>query len=298
MEMDFKNWMLEKINEVDKYLSNIIKINDNPQNIIYESMNYSLMSGGKRLRPILLLGAYEIFNSDYEKIMPFACAMEMIHTYSLIHDDLPAMDDDDYRRGNLSNHKKFNEAIAILAGDGLLNKAFEIGLEATLSSGLDYNKAIKALSIIANSSGTEGMIGGQIVDMAGEEKIHNIDDLKYMYSLKTGAIIKTSIEAGAILGGASEEEINALSVYADKLGIAFQIQDDILDVEGSEELIGKPIGSDEANHKKTYVSYVGLQQAKKHVQKYSEEAIESLNIFGHKANYLIELAKYLTHRDH
>lgn len=297
--MDFKNWMLEKVNEVDKYLSSIIKNNDNnPQNIIYESMNYSLMSGGKRLRPILLLGAYEIFNSDYEKAMPFACAMEMIHTYSLIHDDLPAMDDDDYRRGNLSNHKKYNEAIAILAGDGLLNKAFEVGLEASMNSGLDCNKAIKALSIIANSSGTEGMIGGQIVDMAGEEKIHNIDDLKYMYSLKTGAIIKSSIEAGAILGGASKEEINALSVYAEKLGIAFQIQDDILDVEGSEELIGKPIGSDEANNKKTYVSYVGLEQAKKYVQKYSDEAIESLNIFGSKANYLIELAKYLTNRDH
>jgi len=296
--MDFKNYLQIKVNAVDKYLSTIIVQKNNPQSIIYESMNYSLMSGGKRLRPVLLLMTYEIFNEDSDKAMPFACAMEMIHTYSLIHDDLPAMDNDDYRRGRLSNHKKYNEAIAILAGDGLLNKAFETGLEACLKSDLDLKNSVKALSIISNSSGTDGMIGGQIVDMAGEELIHSIEDLKYMYSLKTGAIIKSSVHAGAVLGGASEEEISALCIFAEKLGIAFQIQDDVLDVEGSTEKTGKPVGSDEANHKKTYVSYVGLEEAKKHVQKYSQEAIDSLSIFGEKANNLIELAKYLTNRDH
>jgi len=198
-------------------------------------MIYSLMSGGKRLRPILLLGTYEIFEKDDEKVMPFACAMEMIHTYSLIHDDLPAMDNDDYRRGKLSNHKMFNEATAILAGDALLNKAFEVGLEAIINYNLDVNRAVKALSAISNSSGTEGMIGGQIVDIFGNFQIKTLDELKYMYALKTGAIIKSSVVAGAYLGGAINDELTALENYAENIGIAFQIEDDILDVEGTQE---------------------------------------------------------------
>jgi len=193
------------------------------------------MSGGKRLRPILLLGTYEIFEKDDEKVMPFACAMEMIHTYSLIHDDLPAMDNDDYRRGKLSNHKMFNEATAILAGDALLNKAFEVGLEAIINYNLDVNRAVKALSAISNSSGTEGMIGGQIVDIFGNFQIKTLDELKYMYALKTGAIIKSSVVAGAYLGGAINDELTALENYAENIGIAFQIEDDILDVEGTQE---------------------------------------------------------------
>lgn len=295
--MNLEDWMKEKVNQVDDALSQLIIQKENPQYIIYESMKYSLMSGGKRLRPLLLLGTYEIFKEDY-KAVPFACAMEMIHTYSLIHDDLPAMDNDDYRRGRLSNHKMFGEATAILAGDALLNKAFEVGLEAVKNSDLDINNSMRALSIIANSSGTEGMIGGQIVDMDGERKISNIDDLKYMYSLKTGAIIKSSVVAGAILGGADDEELNALEKYAEKLGLAFQIEDDILDVIGTQEKLGKPIGSDEANNKITYISFLSIEESKNEIEKLTDEAIESLNLFGDKAFYLSELAKYLTKRDH
>lgn len=296
--MEFNIWMDKRVKEIDNCLNNIIENKDNSQKIIYEAMNYSLMSGGKRLRPILLLGTYEIFENNNEEVMPFACAMEIIHTYSLIHDDLPAMDNDDYRRGQLSSHKMFDEATAILAGDALLNKAFEIGLDAIVNFNFDVKRAARALSIISNSSGTEGMIGGQIIDMFGNTKIQTLEQLKYMYSLKTGAIIKSSVVAGAILGGAVEDEVKALEIYAEKLGIAFQIEDDILDVEGTQEKLGKPIGSDMENDKVTYLSFVEIEEAKKHVAQYTKEAIESLNIFGDKAIRLIELAKYLTNRDH
>ena len=242
-----------------------------------------------------MMGSYELFKDDLKEALPYACLMEMIHTYSLIHDDLPAMDNDDYRRGKLSNHKKFGEATAILAGDGLLNKAFEIGLEAAIKS--KSLNGVKALKIISESSGTEGMIGGQVIDMDGENKIRSVEDLKYMYSLKTGAIIKSSIAAGAVLAGAGEEEIRALENYAEKIGIAFQIEDDILDVAGSREKLGKAIGSDAANNKITYLTFKSIDEAKKDIEELTEEAIDSLNIFGDKARYLIQLAKYLTSRE-
>lgn len=296
--MDFKTWMDEKIKNVEGYLSSVVGAKDNPQVLIYEAMNYSLLSGGKRLRPVLLLAAYELFQNDEDTALPFACAMEMIHTYSLIHDDLPAMDNDDYRRGRPSNHKKFGEAAAILAGDGLLNKAFETGLKAAINGGTDYEKALRALYEIAKSSGSEGMIGGQVVDMFGHEKISDLKDLKYMYSLKTGAIIKSSVAAGAMLGGANDEQLAALEEFADKIGLAFQIEDDILDVTGTLEKLGKATGSDAANHKTTYLTYVSVEEARRQAETLTDEAIKRLDIFGEKAFYLKELAKYLTSRDH
>jgi len=296
--MNFNTWMEEKIKKTEEYLSNFVEIKDNPQKLIYEAMNYSLLSGGKRLRPVLLLGTYELFREDEEVAMPFACTVEMIHTYSLIHDDLPAMDNDDYRRGRLSNHKKFGEAAAILAGDGLLNKAFETGLKAALKCNIDTDIAVKALMEIAGSSGSDGMIGGQVVDMFGHEKISSVEDLKYMYSLKTGAIIKSSVIAGAILGGADEKELNALEIFAEKTGLAFQIEDDLLDVTGTLEKLGKATGSDESNHKITYLSFATIQEAKNEVSRLTEEAIESLDVFGEKSVHLSELARYLTIRDH
>jgi geranylgeranyl diphosphate synthase type II len=296
--MNFKIWINEKINLVEWYLNNVIIENEKPQKLIYNAMNYSLLSGGKRLRPVLLLGSYELFKDNVEEALPFACAMEMIHTYSLIHDDLPAMDNDDYRRGRLSNHKKFGEAAAILAGDGLLNKAFETGLMAALNSNLNMKNAIKALAEIALSSGSDGMIGGQVVDMFSHDKISTIEDLKYMYSLKTGAIIKSSITAGAMLGGADERQLLALESYAEKIGLAFQIEDDILDVTSTLEKLGKAIGSDEANKKITYLSFVSIEEAQHQVEKLTEQAIECLSIFEEKSYYLTELAKYLTNRDH
>lgn len=296
--MNFKIWINEKTNMVEHYLNDVIIENEKPQKLIYNAMNYSLLSGGKRLRPVLLLGSYELFKDNVEEALPFACAMEMIHTYSLIHDDLPAMDNDDYRRGRLSNHKKFGEAAAILAGDGLLNKAFETGLMAALNSNLNMKNAIKALAEIALSSGSDGMIGGQVVDMFSHDKISTIEDLKYMYSLKTGAIIKSSITAGAMLGGADERQLLALESYAEKIGLAFQIEDDILDITSTLEKLGKAIGSDEANKKITYLSFVSIEEAQHQVEKLTEQAIESLSIFEEKSYYLIELAKYLTNRDH
>ncbi len=296
--MDFKTWMDEKIKNVEGYLSSVVGAKDNPQMLIYEAMNYSLLSGGKRLRPVLLLAAYELFHNDEDTALPFACAMEMIHTYSLIHDDLPAMDNDDYRRGRPSNHKKFGEAAAILAGDGLLNKAFETGLKAAINGGTDYEKALRALYEIAKSSGSEGMIGGQVVDMFGHEKISDLEDLKYMYSLKTGAIIKSSVAAGAMLGGANDEQLAALEEFADKIGLAFQIEDDILDVTGTLEKLGKATGSDAANHKTTFLTYVSVEEARRQAETLTDEAIKRLDIFGEKAFYLKELARYLTSRDH
>ncbi|MBP7278197.1 MAG: polyprenyl synthetase family protein [Sedimentibacter sp.] len=293
--MEFKEWFKEKVSIVDEYLGQIIEVKENPQKIIYQAVNYSLLSGGKRLRPVLFLGAYELFRDDLKKALPFACAMEMIHTYSLIHDDLPAMDNDDYRRGKLSNHKKFGEARAILAGDALLNKAFETGLDAAIN--LKDINAIKALKLIADSSGTEGMIGGQVIDIDGENKISSIEDLKYMYSLKTGAIIKSSVTAGATLAGATENEIKLLENYAEKVGIAFQIMDDILDVTSTQEKLGKLIGSDAANNKTTYLTFKSIDEARKDVEKFTEEAIKSLSLLGNRAIYLIELAKYLTSRE-
>ena len=292
--MEFKIWFEEKVNIVNEYLSRIIEEKEKPQKLIYEAMNYSLLSEGKKLRPVLLLGAYELFRDDSNEALPFACAMEMIHTYSLIHDDLPAMDNDDYRRGKLSNHKKYGQATAILAGDGLLNKAFETGLEAAMNS--NSMNAVKALKIIADSSGTEGMIGGQLIDMDGN-KIKTIEDLKYMYSLKTGAIIKSSLIAGAALAGASDEEMELLGSYAEKIGLAFQIEDDILDVTSTQEKLGKAIGSDAANKKITYLTYKSIEEARQDVEKFTRQAIENLGIFGGRAVYLVELAKYLTNRE-
>lgn len=296
--MEFEVWMKKKAEKVEEYLSASIPEEDNPQRVIYEAMNYSLMSGGKRLRPVLMMGAYEIFGGNDDDVLPFACAMEMIHTYSLIHDDLPAMDNDDYRRGRLSNHKKFGEATGILAGDGLLNKAFETGLEAAQKERLDLRRCVKALSVIASSSGADGMIGGQIVDMYGHDKVNSLEDLKYMYSLKTGAIIKSSVAAGAILGGADEEQQKCLELYAEKIGIAFQIEDDILDVTSTREKLGKAIGSDIANDKVTYLTYKSIEQSMKDVEQFTDEALKSLEIFGDKAKHLRELALYLTRRDH
>lgn len=295
--MNFELWLNNKVEIVEKALKDNFVRNENRQKLIYDAMEYSLFAGGKRLRSVIMLGVNEIFSKDYKFVLPFACAMEMIHTYSLIHDDLPSMDNDDYRRGKLSNHKKFGEAAAILAGDGLLNMAFEVMSRESLKLDTDKELLLKAISIIAKSSGSEGMIGGQIVDMFCEESINDISDLEYLQRHKTGAIIKSSAAVGALLGGASETEIKTIEKFADNLGLAFQIQDDILDVEGSAEKLGKPVGSDESNNKKTYVSMLGLEEAKKLQKKLTDEAIEALGIFGEKSEMLIGLCKYLLIRE-
>lgn len=278
---------------VDKQLDKYLDPKDNPQGIIYEAMRYSVFAGGKRLRPVLMLLTCEMCGGDINEVLPFACALEMIHTYSLIHDDLPAMDNDDLRRGKPTSHKQFGEATAILAGDALLNKAFEV---VSQYSGNNSDRAIKAINILAVSSGTEGMIGGQIVDMQSEGRQITLDELRYLHLNKTGAIIRSACKIGAVMSGADSVKIKAVDEFSKNLGIAFQIQDDILDVTGTEAELGKPIGSDAEEGKNTYVSLLGLQKSKDMSEEYSKKAKQALDIFGEKANTLKELTDYLTDR--
>ncbi len=288
-----KRELSERIKIIDNSLNKFLPVINNPQSGIYDSMRYSLFAGGKRLRPILMWETAKICGGDWETIEPFACAIEMIHTYSLIHDDLPAMDNDDLRRGMPTNHIRFGESTAILAGDALLNKAFEI-----ISSSRYTNPAaaMRAMSYLSASSGTEGMIGGQIVDIASEGKKITPELLKYIHKLKTGALINAACVIGGILMQASEKEISAIDDFSTNLGIAFQIRDDILDVTGNENEIGKPIGSDTDSEKSTYVSIYGLDESEKLVKMYSDKAVFSLDIFGAKADFLIRLTNYLVNR--
>ena len=241
-----KERLKEQIDFIDRYLDKYLAEKENPQNIIYKAMRYSVFAGGKRLRPILMLNVCKMCGGDVNEVIPFACALEMIHTYSLIHDDLPAMDNDDLRRGMPTSHIKFGEATAILAGDALLNRAFEVVSEY---DGDNVKRAMKAINMLAASSGTEGMIGGQIVDMESEGKEITLDELRYLHLNKTGAIIRSACTIGALMGGGSEDEIEAVDEFAKNLGVAFQIQDDILDVTSTMEELGKPIHSDEKNEK-------------------------------------------------
>lgn len=288
-----KEQLKEYISLIDKHLDEYIPEKNNPQSIIYKAMRYSLFAGGKRLRPVLMLSCCKMCGGDINEVIPFACALEMIHTYSLIHDDLPAMDNDDLRRGKPTNHIKFNEATAILAGDALLNKAFEV---VSSYNGQNIERALKAINMLAMSSGTEGMIGGQIIDMESENKSITLDELEYLHLNKTGAIIRSACTIGALIGGGCEEQIEAADNFAKNLGIAFQIQDDILDVTGTEEELGKPIGSDANEHKNTYVTLVGPEKSEELSKKYSNDAKKSLEIFGKKADFLKSLTDYLITR--
>jgi len=295
--MNFKQQLEEKIAIVDEYLNLYLPQIDNYQSKIYEAMRYSIFAGGKRLRPVIVLASCELVGGDVMHAVPLACALEMIHTYSLIHDDLPAMDNSDYRRGRLTSHKVYGEAMAILAGDALLNKAFEVVLKEGLHMGVDPLRLLKAVAAIADASGTEGMIGGQVVDLESENTDINIEKLNYMHLHKTGALIIAAAKAGAIIGGADETEVSALETYAKNLGLAFQIKDDILDVEGNQEKLGKPVLSDASNGKSTFVALMGMEQSKSLVKKLSEDAIDCLKIFNERGKFLSELALYLVGRE-
>ena len=289
-----KNRLNGDIKIINDALVKYMEHENNLQSKIYEAMEYSLYAGGKRLRPVLMVETAKMCGGSAEAVLPFACAMEMIHTYSLIHDDLPAMDNDDLRRGMPTSHKKFGEAMAILAGDSLLNKAFEI---TSSVKDIEPSLVLRAISMLSNSSGTEGMIGGQVVDIESEGKEIELSELKYLHLLKTGAIIRSSCTIGAVLSGASEEEIKAVDDFASSLGVAFQIRDDILDCTGTVEELGKPIGSDEAEDKNTYVKLLGLERSKELVAEYSQKAISALDVFGDRAEFLKWLADYLINRN-
>ncbi len=259
-----------------------------------ESMKYSLMAGGERLRPILLMAAADAAGGRGDDYLTSACALEMIHTYSLIHDDLPAMDNDDYRRGRLTNHKVYGAGIATLAGDALLTLAFEVLLR---QKGVSAETLVRVVREVSTAAGPDGMVGGQALDLASEGQHIGRDTLCRMHMAKTGALFRAAVRSGAILAGADDAKLSALTEYAEAFGLAFQITDDILDVTGDEAAIGKPVGSDERNHKSTYVTLTSLDEAKRLAREAVDRAHRSLAPLGEKAAFLDELAEYLITRD-
>ena len=293
---DFNNKYKQFVKVIDDALNTLATESNVPQKTVYDAMRYSLLAGGKRLRPVLMLAVCEMLGGKAEDVVPYACAIEIIHTYSLIHDDLPAMDNDDYRRGRLTNHKVYGEAIAILAGDGLLNLAFETMLMHAENYGSDLKRHVQAMKIIANASGVSGMIGGQVVDIEAEGRDISTELLEYLHRHKTGALIKAPVIAAAVLCGADETSVKCLESYAEKIGLAFQIKDDILDVEGSFDSLGKSVRKDIQKEKSTFVKLYGLEGAKNILNNITEEAVNQLAAFGNKADFLSELAYFIAGR--
>lgn len=297
--MDIEQKIAARVTHIEEIIRQYLPEEEGFQKTILEAMNYSILAGGKRLRPMIMEETYHMFGGTSRVIEPFIAAIEMIHTYSLVHDDLPAMDNDEYRRGKKTTHAVYGEAMGILAGDALLNYAFET---ATLAFEIEPgNPAVGcALRKLAVKSGIYGMVGGQVVDVESEKKPDETitrEKLNFIYHLKTGALMEAAMSVGAILAGASEEEAARLEEVAARVGLAFQIQDDILDVTSTLEVLGKPIGSDEKNNKATYVTFEGIEKSKEDVKKLSEEAVEALSSFQKKDEFLQELFIYLIQRN-
>ena len=292
-DLDLKQYLEARRLMVEEALEVALPQQDGPASRVVEAMRYSLFAGGKRLRPILCLAASEAVGGEIQSAMPAGCALEMIHTYSLIHDDLPAMDDDDLRRGKPTNHKVFGEAIAILAGDGLLTEAFVL-----LS---DYHsllpeRAVQVIGVIAEAASYRGMVGGQVVDMLSQNKPADLETVQQMHSRKTAALIAAATESGALAGKGSEAQVAALARYGRAIGLAFQIADDILDIEGDTELLGKSTGADEARGKVTYPAAVGLESSRQAANDMIHDALAALEGFDDKANPLRSLAHYIITR--
>lgn len=290
MDLELK----KRIAEIEEMLEGYIPKQEAFPPVIFEAMRYSLFAGGKRLRPMMVLAACEAVGGNKQDAIPFACALEMIHTYSLIHDDLPAMDNDDYRRGRLTSHKVFGEDMAILAGDGLLHHAMEVMAKACWEN--PSKKTTGAMYAIAKGAGIHGMLTGQVVDVHFEGKPLEKDVLEFIHIHKTAAMIRGALEAGARIGGASEEIVEKFGLAGEKIGVAFQILDDILDVTSTTEELGKPVHSDEKNEKTTYVTLYGIEQSKKIAAKLSAEAEEIWMQMGDSCAFLQELTAYLLHR--
>lgn len=294
-DKNIQRYMKELATRTELRLQELLPESDCYPEVIHEAMRYSIFAGGKRIRPVLCMAACEAVCGDREIALDAACALECIHTYSLIHDDLPGMDNDDYRRGKFTNHKVFGEGMAILAGDALLNYAFEI--LANLDDGKNSALILQIIREIAKASGEAGMIGGQVVDILSEQKAPNLELLQYIHTHKTGALIVASVRVGAMLGGADQTQLEALTIYAHQLGLAFQITDDILDVIGDSNKIGKPVGSDEKNQKATYPTLFGLEQSQQMAKDAVDAAISALSSMGNDADWLRQLALYLLNRE-
>lgn len=295
--MNFKEEQKEKVEKIEAILREYLPEANGYQSVIMEAMEYSLMAGGKRLRPMLMMETYRLFGGETEVIYPFMAAMEMIHTYSLVHDDLPAMDNDEYRRGRKTTHIVYGEDMGILAGDALLNYAFETACKAFEQFPEESLRIGQALRVLARKAGIYGMIGGQVVDV--KESGHQIDEevLDFIFRLKTGALIESAMMIGAILAGASKEDVKSMQKVAGKIGMAFQIQDDILDVCGDSALLGKPTLSDEENGKVTYVTIHGIDESRRYVTELSERAVRELEEIGGDNEFLKELVIWLINRD-
>lgn len=294
--MDFKVQLKKYQEQVNNELEKYSGKKDVPEKILNNSMEYSLMAGGKRLRPILVIATYEIFGKNINKCIPYAVAIEMVHNFSLIHDDLPGIDNDDFRHGKPTNHKKFNEATAILAGDGLLNQAYIVISEDLIKS---ESEELKNKLKVFNefSTAVDRMIAGEYIDTEYEGKQITDEYLEYIHKNKTGALLKLCVRMGAILANANEKDLEKLTKYAEKIGLAFQIKDDILSEEGNEEILGKPVGNDKELEKCTYVSKYGLQGAKEILEEITKEAIEEIKEYGDRAEFLRELALYIKDRN-
>ena len=294
----FKEDLQRKTEEIEELLRQYLPRETGYQKTVLEAMNYSLMAGGKRLRPMLMKEVYTMFGGNSGVVEPFMAAMEMIHTYSLVHDDLPAMDNDEYRRGRKTTHTVYGEAMGILAGDGLLNYAFETALKVFDRADADPYLAGKALQVLARKAGVYGMIGGQTADIEAEEQTAPLtrQQLLYIHENKTAALIQAAMMVGAILAGASEDAIHKIEKCAYNIGIAFQIQDDILDVIGDSKELGKQVGSDEKNHKQTYVTLNGLSESQAEVEALSKEAVSILNEMEGEKEFLIQLIIMLIDR--
>ena len=295
--MNFKEKQIAKVEAIENILENYLPEKEGHQKLIMEAMEYSVMAGGKRLRPMLMQETFRMFGGEGSIVEPFMAAIEMIHTYSLVHDDLPAMDNDDFRRGRKTTHIVYGEAMGILAGDALLNYAFETAAKAFSMYPEKSLEIGKALQILAGKAGIYGMIGGQVVDVESEGKKISKDILDFIHELKTSALIESSMMIGAVLAGASEDAVKDIEVVAKNVGIAFQIQDDVLDVTSTTEVLGKPVLSDEKNEKTTYVNLVGLEKAKELVESISMEAIQLLQKYENGDDFLEELLKSLIHRE-
>ena len=295
--MNFKEEMNQRVCYIEDVLKKFLLEEEGYQKTVIEAANYSLMAGGKRIRPMLMLETYRLFQGQSEEdIEPFMAAMEMIHTYSLVHDDLPAMDNDEYRRGRKTTHIVYGEAMGILAGDALLNYGFEVATRSFLKKE-NLEKAARAFSVLAKKPGIYGMIGGQAADVENCDRPMEQDKLDFIYKLKTGALIEGSMMIGAIMAGATDSQVEQMEEIAQKVGLAFQIQDDILDVIGDEAQIGKPVNSDEKNHKTTYVTLFGIEKAKEEVERLSKEALELLGSFPNQNLFLEELVQFLICRE-
>jgi len=297
MSLNIRDYLEKKRAEVDQFLDSHIPSADTPPAVLYEAIRYSLLAGGKRIRPILTIAAAEALNSTPPRgLLPVACAFELIHTYSLIHDDLPAMDNDDFRRGKPTNHKVYGDAVAILAGDGLQTLAFEFCSRPDFVEGVDPRCQVNIVYELAVGSGNQGMVGGQVLDIQAENQELDLAGLQTIHAHKTGKLIRAAVRVGGMLSGATTSQLEALTSYSEDIGLAFQIADDVLNVTGTREELGKDANTDAKRGKQTYPAFYGLEGAQGLAQECVDRAIERLTAFDHKADPLRGLAEYIVSR--